>query len=61
MVLQVVDSTVVDSGAYIAKRKSGRGTTSEIGAYASVWRIHPAPMDWVMSKDHLYPPTKKAK
>jgi ketosteroid isomerase-like protein len=62
IVLQVTpDSMVLDSGAYIAKRKGGRGTTTETGAYASVWRIHPPPMDWVMSKDHLYGPVKKAK
>ena len=60
-VLQVVDSTVLDSGSYIAKRKGGRGPTTETGAYASVWRIHPPPMDWVMTKDHLYSPKKKAK
>lgn len=62
MVLRIVDSTVVDSGVYTAVKKGNRGTTtSETGAYASVWRIHPPPMDWVMSKDHLYLPKKKAK
>ena len=62
IVLQVApDSTVLDSGTYIAKRKGGRGATTETGPYASVWRIHPPPMDWVMTKDHLYSPTKKTK
>lgn len=59
IVLQVApDSTVLDSGAYVAKRKGTMGATVETGPYASVWRIHPPPMDWVMTRDHLYSPTK---
>lgn len=56
-VLKLVDSTVVDSGQYIVVRKKSRSETAqETGAYASVWRIHPPPMDWVMFRDRLYPP-----
>jgi hypothetical protein len=58
--LKVVDSTVVDSGTYYVTRKKGtHEPVIEKGAYAAVWRIHPAPMDWVMTKDHLYPASKK--
>ncbi len=58
--LKVVDSTVVDSGTYTVVRKSNRAdSTIEHGAYASVWRIHPPPMEWLMTQDHLYPVTKK--
>ncbi|MFI5244186.1 MAG: nuclear transport factor 2 family protein [Gemmatimonadales bacterium] len=59
-VLQIVDSTVVDSGAYtVVRKREGADSTVVRGAYASVWRIHPPPMEWVMTKDHLYPATKK--
>jgi hypothetical protein len=58
--LKIVDSTVADSGTYTVVRKRARtDSTVERGVYASVWRIHPAPMDWVMTRDHLYPATKK--
>jgi hypothetical protein len=58
-VLKVVDSTVVDSGTYIVLRKRVRGdSTVESGAYAAVWRINAPPLDWVMTKDHLYSATK---
>jgi hypothetical protein len=53
---------VIDSGTYTVTRRDRRGgTTTERGAYASVWRILAPPMDWVMTKDHLYPATKKTK
>jgi hypothetical protein len=58
--LSVIDSTVVDTGTYFVTRKKGAGQpVTEHGAYAAVWRIHPAPLDWVMTKDHLYPVSKK--
>jgi hypothetical protein len=59
-VLKVVDSTVADSGTYTVVRKRDRAdSTVERGAYASVWRIQSQAMEWVMTKDHLYPVTKK--
>lgn len=62
VMLKVVDSTVVDSGYYQVTRKTARtDTTVERGAYAAVWRIHPAPMDWVMTEDHLYVAKKQAR
>jgi hypothetical protein len=58
--LKIVDSTVVDSGTYTVVRKRSRADSAvEHGAYASVWRIHPPPMDWVMTQDRLYPVAKK--
>ena len=58
--LKVVDSTVIDTGTYYVTRKKGAGQpVTEQGAYAAVWRIHPPPMEWVMTKDHLYPASKK--
>jgi len=58
--LKIVDSTVADSGTYTVVRKRDRAdSTVEHGAYASVWRIHPPPMEWVMTQDHLHPVTKK--
>ena len=61
--LKIVDSTVIDSGTYYVKRQSSRsGTvTLEQGAYAAEWRILAPPMDWVITKDHLYRVTKKSK
>jgi hypothetical protein len=59
-VLKVIDSTVVDSGTYAALRKPDHGdAVIETGAYAAIWRIHPPPMEWVMTQDHLYRATKK--
>ena len=59
-VLNVIDSTVVDSGTYtVVRKRADTGSTVVRGAYASVWRIHPPPMEWVMTRDHLYPATKK--
>ena len=59
-VLKVVDSTVIDSGTYTVVRKRDRADSTVVrGAYASVWRIHHPPMEWVMTQDHLYPATKK--
>jgi hypothetical protein len=57
---KIVDSTVVDTGAYAVTRQHGGATTTEVGAYAAEWRIHAPPMEWVMTKDHLYPAKKKA-
>jgi hypothetical protein len=58
--LKIVDSTVVDSGTYtVTRKRDGAEATTEMGAYASVWRIHPPPIDWVMTQDHLYPASKK--
>jgi hypothetical protein len=58
-ITKIVDSTVVDSGVYAVTRQRGGTTTTEQGAYAAEWRIHPPPMEWVMTKDHLYPAKKK--
>jgi hypothetical protein len=59
--LKIVDSTVVDSGSYtVVRKRLGADSTVERGVYASVWRIHPAPMDWVMTRDHLYPSARKS-
>jgi hypothetical protein len=57
---RIVDSTVVDSGVYAVTRQRGAATITETGPYAAEWRIHPPPMDWVITKDHLYPTKKKA-
>lgn len=60
LVLKVVDSTVIDSGYYQVIRKTARAdTTVERGAYAAEWRIHP--VDWLMTKDHLYAAKKVAR
>ncbi len=59
-VMKVIDSTVADSGVYQVTRAKGSVSTSLQGPYASLWRIHPAPMQWVMLKDHLYPTSKKS-
>ncbi len=57
----IVDSTVVDSGAYLVVRQRAKAAAiTEQGAYAAEWRIHAPPMEWVMTKDHLYPAKKKA-
>lgn len=56
----IVDSTVVDSGVYeIVLKRPGADSLAEQGTYASVWRVHPEPMEWVMTSDHLYPSKKK--
>ncbi len=58
----IVDSTVLDSGVYeIVLKRAGADSLYEQGVYASVWRVHPEPMEWVMSSDHLYPSKKKGK
>ena len=58
--MKVVDSTVVDSGTYTVLRKRTPGdSTVEHGVHASIWRIHPAPMAWVMTRDRLYPAARK--
>jgi hypothetical protein len=56
-VLKVVDSTVADSGLYmvVRKKRASPDSTIEVGSYASVWRIHAPPADWLMTQDHLYP------
>jgi len=57
---QVVDSTVLDSGTFFVTRKKGPGEpVTEQGAYSAVWRIQAPPLEWVMTKDHLYPASKK--
>jgi hypothetical protein len=56
----IVDSTVIDSGVYsVVRKRANAASVTEKGAYASEWRIHPAPLTWVMTKDHLYQ-TKRA-
>ena len=52
----LIDSTVIDSGLYkIVLKKSAASNDSlvETGTYATEWRIHPEPMLWVITKDHL--------
>ena len=51
----IVDSTVVDSGAYVMiSKRPGADSVFEKGSYATVWRIHPAPMTWSIISDHLF-------
>ena len=60
LVTKVVDNTVVDSGTFTVVRKARSGSsTTEHGAYASAWLIRPAPSDWIMTRDHLYPTNKR--
>jgi hypothetical protein len=55
LAMKVVDSTVVDSGRFtVVRKRTARDSTVDHGAYATVWRIQPPPMDWVITKDHLY-------
>jgi hypothetical protein len=57
---KMVDSTVIDSGVYVVKTKrAGADSLLEKGRYATVWRIMPAPRDWLITRDHLYPDGKK--
>lgn len=59
-VLKVVDSTVADSGIYtFVRTRKGADSTVTRGTYATVWQIVPPPKDWVITKDRLYPATKK--
>lgn len=59
-VLKVVDSTVADSGIYtFVRKRKGADSTVTRGTYATVWQIVPPPKDWVITKDRLYPATKK--
>jgi hypothetical protein len=62
-VMKIVDSSVTDSGTFtIVRQRAGADSSVERGTYASVWRIHPPPMVWVMMSDHLHPaPGKKRK
>jgi len=59
-VTSIVDSTVSDSGKYVmVVKRAGADSSVERGAYAAIWRIHPEPLEWVMTQDHLYPMGKK--
>jgi hypothetical protein len=59
-VLKVVDSTVADSGIYtFVRKRNGADSTVTRGTYATVWQIIPPPKDWVITRDRLYPATKK--
>jgi hypothetical protein len=63
LVTKIVDSTVVDSGAYvILSKRSGADSLFERGRYATVWRIHAPPMNWLIVHDRLYrEPSRKSK
>ena len=61
-VTTIADSTVIDSGTYtIVLKRAGADSTVERGSYSSVWRIQPEPIEWFMSRDHLYSAPRKAK
>jgi hypothetical protein len=58
---KIVDSTVVDSGTYtMVIKKTAADSSVERGSYSAIWRIHPQPMEWVMTTDHLYPVPRKS-
>lgn len=62
LVTTIVDSMVVDSGAYVAvSGRKGADSTIERGSFLTRWRMHPPPMHWVMTSDRLFLPTKKVK
>ena len=62
LALRVVDSTVIDSGMYAAVSvRQGADSTVERGSYMAQWRIHPAPMEWMLSSDRLFRAAKKPK
>ena len=62
LVTTIVDSTVVDSGTYVAVAgRKGADSTIERGAFLTRWRMHPPPMHWVMTSDRLFGPSKKAR
>ncbi len=55
-VTRVADSVVVDSGAYaLFSKRPGADSAVERGAYVTRWRIHAAPLDWLIVSDRLYP------
>ena len=57
--LRIVDSTVVDSGRYVSvSKRAGADSVFERGAYVSTWRMHQAPLNWVMKRDELRPGAK---
>lgn len=59
-VLKVVDSTVLDSGIYtFVRKRNATDSTVTRGTYATAWQIVAPPKDWVITKDRLYPATKK--
>lgn len=59
-VMKIIDSTVTDSGTFtVVRKRTASDSTIEHGSYASVWQIRPAPLDWVMTRDHLYPSARQ--
>ena len=59
---RIADSTVVDSGTYVAvSARTGADSVTERGSYLARWRVHPPPMYWALTSDRLFHPTKKAK
>ena len=55
LVMKIVDSSVVDSGVYVVlTKRPGADSVYERGRYATTWRIHPPPMDWLITQDRLY-------
>jgi hypothetical protein len=60
LVTRIVDSTVIDSGTYvILTKRPGADSLFERGRYATVWRIHAPPMNWLIMHDHLYRETQR--
>jgi hypothetical protein len=56
--IRVIDSTVVDSGRYVSvSKRAGADSVFERGSYVSTWRIHQAPLNWVLKRDELRPGT----
>lgn len=55
LAMRIVDSTVVDSGVYIVLTKRvGADSVFERGRYATTWRIHAPPLNWLITRDHFY-------
>jgi hypothetical protein len=62
LTFRLVDSTVVDSGTYVAvSARKGADSVVERGSYLARWRMHPPPMNWALTNDRLFHPAKKAK
>jgi hypothetical protein len=61
--MKIVDSTVIDSGVYVVlTKRPGADSVLERGRYATTWRIHPPPGEWLITHDRLYrDPARKKK
>jgi len=61
VVLRFADSTVIDSGTYVAlSKRTGADSIVQRGRYATTWRVHPPPMQWAITRDRLYREARKA-